>query len=111
MLFRSYEVAVNLNNLAALRHARGDAAGAGRLYRRALALKEKLLGPDHPDVALTLNNLAVLCKSQGEHAEAAALYRRALAVFEQALGGRHPKTTACRSNYRRLLRETASSRG
>jgi tetratricopeptide (TPR) repeat protein len=50
------------------------------VYRRALVLKEKLLGANHPDVALTLNNLAVLCKQEGRYDKAAALYQRALAV-------------------------------
>jgi hypothetical protein len=30
------------------------------LYRRALAITEKSLGPEHPNVAIRLNNLAVL---------------------------------------------------
>ena len=30
------------------------------LYQRALAIKEKALGPNHPDVATSLNNLAEL---------------------------------------------------
>jgi tetratricopeptide (TPR) repeat protein len=74
-------------------------------YRRALAIKEQLLGPDHPDVAMTLNNLAVLCKARGRYAEAATLYRRALSLFERELGPRHPKVTTCRENYEKLLRE------
>ena len=82
---------------------------AATAYDRALALKEKLLGPDHPDVAMTLNNLAVLRRAQGEHAEAAALYRRALSAFERALGKRHPKAVACRANHARLLRVMRAS--
>ena len=35
-------------------------ADAEALYRRALSIKESLLGRDHPDVALSLNNLALL---------------------------------------------------
>ena len=66
-----YEIAINLNNLAALYQARGETSEAEALYRRALAIKEKLLGPAHPDVAMTLNNLAVLLKSQGRHQQAA----------------------------------------
>ena len=31
-----------------------------RWHKRALAIREKALGPDHPDVALSLNNLAGL---------------------------------------------------
>lgn len=36
------------------------------LCKRALAIREKVLGPDHPDVAKQLNNLALLCQNQGE---------------------------------------------
>jgi kinesin light chain len=35
------------------------------LCQRALAIREKVLGPDHPDVAKQLNNLALLCQNQG----------------------------------------------
>ena len=30
------------------------------LYKRALAIRKKALGDEHPDVAQTLNNLGVL---------------------------------------------------
>ena len=30
-----------------------------RFYKRSLAISQKALGPDHPDVAMSLNNLAV----------------------------------------------------
>lgn len=93
-----YEEAINLNNRAALKAARGQRAEAEPLYRRALALKEKLLGSGHPDVAMTLNNLAVLYKAQGKYAEAEAMYDRALAIFEQSLESEHPKIGACRKN-------------
>src|SRR5262245_45216642 len=60
------------------------------LARRALALLEKQLGPDHPDVAQLLNNLAELYRNQGRYADAEPLYRRALAIREKALGRDHP---------------------
>jgi tetratricopeptide (TPR) repeat protein len=75
------------------------------LYLRALGIKEKLLGVEHPDVAMTLNNLAVFYKSQQKFEEAASFYRRALAIFEATLSPSHPKLLTCRENYERLLRE------
>ena len=42
----------------------GKYADAIPLAERALALREKALGPDHPDVALSLNNLAELYKNK-----------------------------------------------
>ena len=50
----------------------------------ALAIREKALGPDHPDVALNLNNLAALYWTRAEYDEAEPLFRRALAISEKA---------------------------
>ena len=56
-------MATSLNNLAGLYDSLGDYAKAEPLYKRALAIWEKALGPDHPDVATSLNNLAALYDS------------------------------------------------
>lgn len=42
----------------------GKYAEAEPLYRRALAIQEKTLGPEHPKVAASLNNLAGVLRSQ-----------------------------------------------
>jgi hypothetical protein len=34
-----------------------------------LAIREKALGPDHPDTAMSLNNLASLLRDQGDRAD------------------------------------------
>jgi CHAT domain-containing protein len=56
--------------------------------QRALAIKQKALGPEHPEVAGSLKNLAELYKTQGRDAEAYATGRRAFAILrERALAG------------------------
>src|SRR5262249_10950562 len=57
---------------------------AGPLFERALAIREKTLGPDHPEIAQSLNNLAVLLKNQGDLSGARALVERALAICEKS---------------------------
>ena len=57
-----------------------------------MAIREKALGPEHPETANSLNNLAVLYSSMGDYAKAEPLYRRALAICEKALGPEHPDT-------------------
>ena len=42
--------------------AQGKLADAEPLLQRTLAILEKTLGPEHPNVATTLNNLASLLK-------------------------------------------------
>ena len=54
----------SLNNLAELYHDQGRYADAEPLYQRSLAISEKALGPDHPDVATSLNNLAGLYETK-----------------------------------------------
>jgi tetratricopeptide (TPR) repeat protein len=68
----------------------GRYAEAEPLYKRALTIREKALGPDHPDVGPPLNNLALLYHAQGRSRDAEPLYRRTLALQERALGPDHP---------------------
>jgi hypothetical protein len=46
------DIALSLNNLANLYQARGRYAEAEPLHKRALAISEKALGGEHPNVAL-----------------------------------------------------------
>lgn len=55
------------------------------LYRRAIAIEEEELGPEHPQVATYLNNLALRLGSS-RLAEAEALLKRAIAIDEKAFG-------------------------
>ena len=41
-------MATSLNNLGALLRAQGNYTGAQWYYERALAIWERVLGPDHP---------------------------------------------------------------
>jgi tetratricopeptide (TPR) repeat protein len=83
-------VAQSLNNPALLYDNQGQYAKAEPLYQRALAILEKTLCPEHPNVATSLNNLAELYNTQGQYAKAEPLYQRALAILEKALGPEHP---------------------
>jgi tetratricopeptide (TPR) repeat protein len=83
---------------------RAQYAAAEPLYQRALAIKEKVFGPEHPDTATSLNNLAFHYAVRGDFAAAEPLFRRAVAILESALGREHPNTVAVRDNYADLLR-------
>jgi hypothetical protein len=49
---------------------------------RALNIREKVLGPNHPSVGQILGNLAVLYCTQGRYLEAVSLTERSLAIVE-----------------------------
>jgi len=71
--------------------ARGRYTEAEQLYQRAIAIAQKVLGPDHPDFGTDLTNLAfVVYQAQGRYAEAEPLLKRALTIHETAHGPFHP---------------------
>jgi len=76
--------------------ARSEAAAA-------LEIRERLLGPAHPDVATDLIALGGVVASQGEVDAARRLYERALAIRVRALGPEHPEVadvlTALATSY------------
>jgi tetratricopeptide (TPR) repeat protein len=63
-----------------------------QMYHRALAGKEKALGPDHTSTLSTIHNLGVLFQVQGKLDQAKQMNRRVLAGREKALGPDHRST-------------------
>src|SRR3984893_14599216 len=90
--------ASKLDDQANALYEKGRYAEADPLYKRSLAIREKALGPDHPDVAASLNNLALLYDQQGRHVDAEPLYKKALAIWEKALGPDHPDVATALNN-------------
>lgn len=80
----SYNLAADLNNLANVISDQGDLAEAEKLYRRALAIKEKVEEAGSLSLANTLNNLGNMAFRSNDVAGARAFYERALAIKERA---------------------------
>jgi len=76
----------------------GDLDAARTLFDRALAIQERVLGPDQLETASTLGNLGELLRRQGALTPARHVLERALAVQERALGPDHPLTQTAREN-------------
>jgi tetratricopeptide (TPR) repeat protein len=96
--------ATDLNKEAVALHMAGEYVQAEPLYRQSLAIREKAVGPEHPDVALSLYSLALLCHDQRRYAEAEPLYRRSLAIAEKVLGPGHPNVAMTLNNLAELYR-------
>src|SRR5262245_48747264 len=76
----------------------GRYSDAIQIAQRVLAIREKALGRDHPDVATALNNLAVLYDNQGRYADAEPLLQRSLVIREKVLGRDHPDVATVLNN-------------
>ena len=93
-----------LNQSAGYLHARADYTAARVLHQRALVIRERVLGPDHPDTARSLNNLADVLHDQGDLPTARQMHQRALAINERVLGPDHPATATALNNLAAVLR-------
>jgi tetratricopeptide (TPR) repeat protein len=96
--FEFMEAAFLLNQAGGYLDERALYSEAEPMYRRALEIREKSLGKDHPSVANSLNNLAGLYREQGKYDEAEPMYRRALEIREKSLGKDHPSVANSLNN-------------
>lgn len=78
---------------------RGQYDEARALQIRALAIQEKTLDANHPDVAGTLSQLALVSFDQGRrYGEVEALQTRAIEILEKSLGLDHPQVATILDN-------------
>lgn len=75
--------------------------------QRAVRIKERHLGPEHPDVAVSLNNLAIVLEESGRYEAARPVYERALAVRRRAFGPDDPEVAATLNEFGTFLMNTA----
>ncbi len=95
-----------LNEFGLFLHAKAELSTAEPLLRRALAIVEKSLGEDHPNVAAALNNLAQLLQASNRLKDAEPLMRRALAIAGKSMGEDHPNVATALNNLAVLLHAT-----
>jgi hypothetical protein len=55
-----------------------------------LAIRERVLGPDDPEVAFSLAKMGILERDSGRYKMAESFLRRALKIREKSLGVIHP---------------------
>lgn len=77
---------VTLDNLAGVLRMQGKNREAEPLCARTLAIKERLFGPESPNVASTLKDLAEIHRQLGDPDRAEAYHGRALAILRKAIG-------------------------
>jgi tetratricopeptide (TPR) repeat protein len=90
----------------------GDRAEAKRTFEHALALGEKLLGPNHPQLIETLSALGMAAGAMKQPADGLPYLERAFAIAEATAGREHaqlPRTAfALAAEYGEQMRVTDS---
>lgn len=80
------------------RHNEGNYAEALKLAQQGLAIRERILGPEHIETSTFINNLAAMLDSTGNYREAEKYYQRAVRIDEKHWGPEHPQTAMRISN-------------
>ncbi|MGO9468785.1 MAG: tetratricopeptide repeat protein [Isosphaeraceae bacterium] len=70
----------------------GDREKALAQHQRALALRLKELGPEHPDTAEPMNELAIILLQMGKSAEAQKILEESVAIKRRTLGPEDKRT-------------------
>ena len=90
---------------------KGDYVSALEWYRKALKIREEVLGTEHPLTATTYNNIAGVYKAQGDYASALELYQKAYIIFKKKLGENHPNTKIVFRNAKSAFNAAGYSEG
>ena len=77
------------------------------LLQQAMGIRQRVLGPEHPDTLASMNNLANVLDDEGHYAEAETLYRETLDIRRRVLGPEHPDTIWSTNNLAVVLEDEA----
>ena len=99
-----------LHHKAMVVRIQGDYEEALAHNERALAIREDVLGPSHPEVAASLNAVANVQRDRGQYDQALAALQRALEIRQEALGPDHP-AVAVTLNDLALLEQSRGNYG
>ncbi|HEX6293027.1 MAG TPA: tetratricopeptide repeat protein [Herpetosiphonaceae bacterium] len=78
---------------------------AQRYLEQAVAIREQMLGTDHPDTAGSLSVLGLVLLEQGQYSQAQHYLEQALALRQQMLGRDHADTASSLNNLGWLFSE------
>ena len=98
-------------NLADSLVRQGKYDEAETMQREVLAVRQRVLGAEHPDTLTAASNLAASLKSQEKYDEAEKMEREVLAVRKWVLGVAHPDTLSTAGNLGHRERVSARWQG
>ena len=86
---------------------KGDYDKAIEYYKKALKIRLKVLGEEHPSTAATYNNLGMAYHSKGDYDKAIEFFEKALNIYEQKFGECHKYTKIVLENLYESLKSKA----
>ncbi|CAF0895989.1 unnamed protein product [Adineta steineri] len=78
------------HQLGTIKYDQGKYQKALTFYEISLAIKQKLLPPDHPDLAISYNNIGEVHATMGNYSKALPFYEKVLGIRQETLSLNHP---------------------
>ncbi|MGA9522011.1 MAG: tetratricopeptide repeat protein, partial [Myxococcaceae bacterium] len=100
-----------LNSMGAMSLSESNGPEALAHFERALALRQKELPPDHPEIAAALNSVGVALLAMERLPEARQRLEQALAIEEKIFGPHHLETGKTLANLGHLASDSADDEG
>ena len=91
-------IAETLGLLGTIHYEAGELTQAAQCFERAVAIRERALGPDALPTAVALNDLAMVRLREGDSVRAEPLLERGLDIRRKRLGASHPEVAASMNN-------------
>ncbi|CAF1503976.1 unnamed protein product [Adineta ricciae] len=86
------------NELGMIKYNQGQYKEAIKYYETSLAINDRDLSPNHPDLALSYNNIGMVYSSMGDYSKASEYYEKALDIREQSIPSNHPDVASTYNN-------------
>ncbi|HYP05975.1 MAG TPA: tetratricopeptide repeat protein [Bryobacteraceae bacterium] len=102
---RLAQIPSSLSFLGMIAVRTGEVERAHELFQRAVDLRRKVHGPEHPSVGLTMSDLATFYRETGRPREAAAAYEEALKTLRASVGEKHLTFALVVCHYAELQRQ------
>lgn len=99
----SLREAAVLGARAGVANVRGEYDDALQLFRRALDIKQAILGDNHPAVANTINSIGVVLYNQSGGDQGLEQFRQSLSIEQATLGPEHPGVANSHNNLAAAL--------
>ncbi len=98
----SEQVSYILHTTGSCYDAQSQYDKALKFYFKALGMKEKILGNNHPDTAATYYNIGSVYYNLGSYNDALNFYDKAYEIFQNELGSNHQNSIAIKQNIEHL---------
>jgi len=77
-------------------------------HQKALKIRIKVLGIEHPNVADSYNNIGLVYDSQGDYSNALKYLHKALNIRKKVLGDNHPGTLKIFNAIESIIKDISS---